>query len=178
MSNDALGAYNAALMDWTLARERLGAELIGAREQIAARWRLALREQGLFAVALDRCASELILQAGAALADGMPAETPWRRCGALLLLDARDQGRGLAAELSALWRSMSTTLTRVALTAEEDLRGRELLAQQLDASLRGASSELRHASCDDDERDPALRFGGPTAVVFAPQAEQAEVRAA
>src|SRR5207237_297091 len=88
--------YQAARMDWALARERLGAELIGAREEVATRWRLALREQGAFAWALDRCASELVLQAGAALSDATPGEAPWRRCGGLLRIDARDQGHSLA----------------------------------------------------------------------------------
>jgi hypothetical protein len=33
-------------MDWKLARERLGAELIGAREDVATRWRQILWQEG------------------------------------------------------------------------------------------------------------------------------------
>ena len=49
-------------MDWIVSRERLGAELIGARERVGLRWRQALREYDLYPVSLERCAPELVLR--------------------------------------------------------------------------------------------------------------------
>jgi hypothetical protein len=74
-------------MNWVSARERLGAELIGGRELVAARWRELCQTRGVVPHCLDAAASELVLQAGAALADGSTPETPWVRCGALLRVD-------------------------------------------------------------------------------------------
>ena len=165
-------------MDWALARERLGAELIGAREEVATRWRLALREQGAFAWALDRCASELVLQAGAALSDATPGETPWRRCGGLLRIDARDQGRSLTLELTLLFRSMAGAVAQLALNVEEERRAGELLGQQMEAALRGAAAEVRAALLD-ESIDDALRFGGVKAVCWtSDDDEPADIRAA
>ncbi len=166
-------------MDWTLARERLGAELIGAREQVAHRWRLSLLAEGAPAWALDRCASELVLHAGAALADGMPAETPWQRCGGLLRLDARSHGRELAMELSLLWRCMATAVAQMALNVDEERRAREVLGEQMEGALRGASAELRAALLDETPEDPSLRFGGVRAVCWTtPTPAAADARAA
>ena len=147
-------------MDWSLARERLGAELIGAREDVAARWRVSLREHGLQAWSLDTCAAELVLLSGASLADEMPPATPWHRCGGLLRIDIRDQGRTLAREVSLLWQAMAGTLSRMALTVDEDRRAREALGEQMEAALRGASAELRAALLDEPVEDPMQRFGG------------------
>jgi hypothetical protein len=164
-------------MDWMVSRERLGAELIGARERVAVRWRLALREHQLLPVSLARCAPELVLRAGAALADGMPAATPWRRCGGLLLLDPRDSG-ALAAELPLLWRSMAAITLQLSFSEEEDRLTREQLGRQLDAALRGAAAELSWA-VSQEEPPPALRFGGVRAVCRTGAADDpAVVRAA
>jgi hypothetical protein len=174
----ARGGVLTAHMEWALARERLGAELIGARESLVHGWRRALREQGATAWALDRCASELVLQAGAALADGAPGEAPWRRCGALLRIDARDQGRALATELTLLWHAMAGSLQQLALNVDEDRLVREVLGAQLEAALRGAAAALRTALLDEA---PAaeLRFGGPTAICFrSPVEEEPAYRAA
>jgi hypothetical protein len=165
-------------MDWMVARERLGAELIGAREEVAARWRLALREQGAMPSAIDACAAELVLHAGAALADGMPPATPWRRCGGLLRIDARDGG-ALATELSLLWRSMAATVARRALSIDEEERAADALGEQLEAALRGASAELRAELLDEPVDDDSLRFGGVTAVCWSvPASYQSADRAA
>jgi hypothetical protein len=165
-------------MDWTLARERLGAELIGARETVAARWRLALRERGATAWALERCAAELVLHAGAAIADAAPGETPWQRCGGLLLIDARDQGRALATEVSLLWQCMAGTLAQMAFTVEEDRLAREVLGRQMEAALRGASAELR-ASMLDERSEGAVRFGGVKALCrTTPDERPSDARAA
>ena len=153
-------------MDWNLARERLGAELIGAREAVAARFRQSLREQGRFALALEQCAAELVLQAGAALSDEMPPEAPWRRCGSVLRIDARTQGRTLFPELTALWKSMATTVSRVAMSVDEDRRARDVLGGQLEATLRGASAELRRALLDAPIDEATQRFGGVTVVCW------------
>ena len=163
-------------MDWAIARERLGAELIGARENVAASWRLALRDQGAMASSVDACASELVLHAGAALADAMPPGTPWRRCGGLLRIDARDQGRALATELTLLWRSMAAVVAQRALSVEEERRARETLGAQMEAALRGASAELRAALLDEPVEDDSLRFGGVKALCWTwpPQDEPAE----
>ena len=166
-------------MGWPSARERLGAELIGAREAIAHRWRRALRDQGAMPWSLDRCALDLILQAGAALADGSDGETPWRRCGSLLRVDARDHGRSLSLELTHLWQAMATTLSSVALSVEEEQQARAVLGVQVEAALRGAAGELRAVLLDEADAGDAPRFGGPVAVCFPAQAEaEATERAA
>lgn len=164
-------------MNWTLARERLGAELIGARETVAARWRLALRDQGAMAWALDRCAAELVLHAGAALADAAPGETPWQRCGGLLRIDARDQGRALAVELSVLWSCMAGTLAQMSLNVDEDRHAREALGRQLESVLRGAAAELEGALLDAPVHGP-LRFGGVKALCWTAPEDRPDVRAA
>ncbi len=165
-------------MDWTLARERLGAELIGAREDVAARWRQLMRDEGAPAWALERCAAELVLQAGAALADDMPGATPWQRCGGFLRIDARDQGRALSAELSMLWHSMAGTLAQLALNVEEERCAREALGAQMEAALRGASAELRAALLDESV-DAKDRFGGVKAICWTTPDDPADdVRAA
>lgn len=164
-------------MDWTLARERLGAELIGARETVAARWRLALRDQGATAWSLESCAAELVLHAGAALADAAPGETPWQRCGGLLRIDARDQGRALSSELSMLWSCMAGALQQMALNVEEDRRLREALGQQLEAALRGAAAEFEAALLDETVDGP-LRFGGVKALCWMAPEERPDLRAA
>lgn len=58
-------------MDWTTTRERLGVELIGAREQVARRWRQLLDGQGRAPRGLEAAATELLLEAGAALDDDL-----------------------------------------------------------------------------------------------------------
>jgi hypothetical protein len=166
-------------MQWTLARERLGAELIGARETVAHRWRRALRDEGAMPWSLDRCVGELVLQAGAALADGAPAEAPWRRCGALLRVDVRDQGRSLAAEVDQLWQAMAGTLSSLALSIDEEQQARDVLGRQVEAALRGAAAELRAALLDETDAIDAPRFGGPVAVCWpAPAEPEAADRAA
>jgi hypothetical protein len=118
-----------------------------------------------------------VLRSGAALADGMSAETPWRRCGGLLLLDPRDNG-ALAAELSLLWRSMAAITVELSFSEQEDRLSREHLARQLEAALRGAAAEVRWAACG-EEPAPALKFGGVRAVCRTGAAEDpAVVRAA
>jgi hypothetical protein len=165
-------------MDWTLARERLGAELVGAREDVAARWRNLMSDRGTPAWALERCAAELVLQSGAALADGMPGETPWRRCGGFLRIDARDQGRALSAEVVLLWRCMAGTVAQLALNVEEERSAREALGAQMEAALRGAAAELRAALLDESV-DAALRFGGVKAICWTtPEEPATDVRAA
>lgn len=154
-----------------MARERLGAELIGAREAVAQKWRRALRDQGLMPWALERCALELILQAGAALADGGPGEAPWRRCGALLRVDVRDQGRSLSAEITHLWQAMAATVSSVALSIDEEQHARDVLSLQLDAALRGSAAELRAALLDEHDQHDAPRFGGPIAACWPTPAE-------
>ncbi len=156
-------------MNWTAARERLGAELIGARDAVAQRWRAGLLEQGQLASALEQCASELVLQAGAALSDDMPAITPWRRCGGLLRLDLRAHAGALPSELTALWKAMAATVSRVALSVAEDRAAREVLGQQLEAALQGAATELRRALVERTEEpidESTLRFGGVTVVCW------------
>jgi hypothetical protein len=167
--------YLPPRMDWVLARERLGAELIGARERVAQRFRLAVRDRGQTVWALAMNAEELVLLAGAALADGMPPETPWRKCGGLLRIDASDRGE-LAQELTVLWRCMVTQLSRASLNVEEDSRMRELLAAQLEASLRGAAAE--HWAARGIEVGDSLRYGGLTAICTRPLDPAATHRAA
>jgi hypothetical protein len=152
-------------MAWALARERLGAELVGAREQVADRWRAAVRDSGTTANALMLVAPELVLHAGAALADDAAPEGPWCRCGGLLRLDGRDGGRALQNELTLLWRCMGALLSRVACTAEEEQAARDALGKQLDAALRGATAAVRAALLD-EEPDDHVRFGGVVAVSF------------
>jgi hypothetical protein len=165
-------------MDWKLARERLGAELIGAREDVATRWRQILWQEGAAARALERCAAELVLHAGAALADGMPGDTPWQRCGGFLRIDARDQGRALAAELSLLWRCMAGTVAQLALSVDEERRASEALGAQMEAALRGAAAELRAALLDESV-DAKLGFGGVKAICWtAPDEPADDARAA
>lgn len=148
-----------------MARERLGAELIGARENIALRWRLAVRDAGLQPHALSAVASELVLHAGAALADDSPPEAPWTRCGGLLRLDGRDGGRALQAELTVLWRCMGQALSRLACADDEERAARENLGLQLDAALRGAIALVRAAMLD-EELPVGGRFGGVVAISY------------
>lgn len=167
-------------MNWAAARERLGAELIGAREGVADRWRAALHEQGQIASALEQCAAELVLQAGAALSDDMPGDAPWRRCGGLLRLDLRGRAAALPAELTALWKAMAATVSRVAMSVEEDRAARDVLGAQLDAALKGAAAELRRAmqaGAAESIEDATLRFGGITVVCWdgvPPAADEAQ----
>ncbi|MCA1828106.1 MAG: hypothetical protein ABR567_04870 [Myxococcales bacterium] len=166
-------------MDWERARERLGAELIGARENVAARWRVALREAGALPWSIDGCAAELVLLAGAALADGAAAGTPWRKCGGLLRIDARHQGRGLASELSTLWRCMGNALAEITITVDEERQAREVLGAQMEAALRGASAEVRAALLDEPSEDETLVFGGVRALCWThPLSDEAAERAA
>ena len=164
-------------MAWAQSRERLGAELIGAREQIAERWRVSVREAGLVATALLPIASELILLSGAALADEAPAESPWTRCGGLLRLDTRDGGRALQTELGLLWRAMGTLVSRVTCDEAEDRAAKDALGQQLDAALRGASDLVRAALLGEEPASP-LRFGGVVALCWStPDGESAHAAA-
>lgn len=166
-------------MNWASARERLGTELIGARENVALRWRSALRDQGVTPDSLERTAAELVLQAGAALADEMPSATPWTRCGGLLRIDVRRQGSALAFELTELWSAMAEVVSRISLGDEEERRAREVLGLQLEAALRGAAAELGWALLDEQIEDAALRFGGVTIVSWHPgESGRAETRAA
>jgi hypothetical protein len=164
-------------MAWALARERLGAELIGAREQIAERWRAGLRETGLVAHALLPIASELVLHAGAALADDSPADAPWTRCGGLLRLDGRDGGRALQTELVHLWRCMGSALARLACSDEEESEARAALGHQLDAALRGATALTRAAMLEEEPAEGA-RFGGVVAISYSTPEGQAAQTAA
>jgi hypothetical protein len=155
-------------MAWGSARERLGAELIGAREQVAESWRAAVRDSGRVAHAILPIAPELILHAGAALADDAPPESPWTRCGGLLRVDGRDGGRALQFELMMLWRCMGGALSRLVCTAEEERDARESLGEQLDAALRGAAALVRSTLLDEEAPADALRFGGVIAISFPP----------
>lgn len=165
-------------MNWAGARERLGAELIGARESVAHRWRLLLAESGSVACSIDGLADELVLQAGAALADGHAPEAPWTRCGGLLRLDAR-QGEGvLLAELTALWTAMQCELARLCLSNEEQKLSTEILQSQLQAALRGARAEAASALHGEDVAPEGLRFGGVKVVVFGASVTKRSERAA
>ena len=152
-------------MAWSLSRERLGAELIGAREQVAEKWRASVRDAGLVASALLPIASELVMLAGAALADDAPPQSPWTRCGGLLRLDGRDGGRALQTELTLLWRCMGAALSRVACGDDEDRAAREALGLQLDAALRGATALVRAALLD-EEPSAQARYGGVVGIAF------------
>jgi hypothetical protein len=154
-------------MDWVTSRERLGAELIGARERVVERHRQLLRERGLLSRAIEGCAAELVLQAGAALADGDPPEAPWTRCGGLLRLEARPAVQQLAAELSTLFAALVEQLGRLSFSEDEERAAAEVLALQLEAALRGASAEEQEAWFAQPVEDPALRFGGVKLVCFA-----------
>jgi len=150
-------------MDWASARERLGAELIGAREVVVSRWRTQLWEAGEIPRCLDRLASELVLQAGAALADDAPAHTPWTRAGGVLCLDARNargDERALAGELKSLWKAMAAHAMRVAFEPAEERAADAVLGEQLEAALRGASAELQALAFEEPIEDETLRFGG------------------
>jgi hypothetical protein len=164
-------------MAWAMARERLGAELIGARENVAHRWRLAVRDAGLQPQALSTIASELVLHAGAALADDSPPESPWTRCGGVLRLDGRDGGRALQAELTLLWRCMGQAVSRLACADDEERAARELLGLQLDAALRGAIALVRSAMLDEEPPEGA-RFGGVVTISYGGNAPRAAQTAA
>src|SRR5213078_3589413 len=99
-----------------------------------------------------------------------PGQSPWRRCGALLRIDARDQGRALARELILLWQAMAAALGQVALGTGEERRAHEVLGAQLEAALRGAAAEVRAALLDDAPGE-SLHFGGPIAVCYRPADE-------
>ena len=165
-------------MDWATTRERLGAELIGARDAVALRWRELLGARGLVPRGLEAAAAELVLQAGAALADGSAPETPWIRCGGILRIDARSGGEQLATELAALWDALEGQLVRIAFSDEEERAASDLLGLQLAAALRGADAEAREALYDLPIFDRALRFGGVKLVTYAPRLEAAAAAAA
>ena len=165
-------------MDWSGARERLGAELIGARETIAWRWRVLLADSGLVATSLEGLASELILQSGAALADGLGPEAPWNRCGGVLRVDARGPENRLGSELTTLWKAITGELSRLCLNDAEEQAATEVLAGQLDAALRGASAEVNSLLRGDTLADPALRFGGVKVLCWPSAVQPAATRAA
>ena len=155
-------------MDWGTARERLGAELIGAREAVAHRWRELLSGRGQVPRALEAAAAELVLQAGAALADGASPETPWVRCGGVLRIDAHPtNGVLLASELVALWQALEGQLERIAFSDDEQRAASEVLALQLAAAQRGAAAETQESHFEIPIADPGLRFGGVKLVCFA-----------
>lgn len=165
-------------MNWAGARERLGAELIGARDSVSQRWRLLLAEAGTISSALEGLAGELVLQAGAALADGHGPEAPWTRCGGVLRLDARQGEGALLSELTALWTAMTHELERLCLSDEEQRLATAIMARQLEATLRGASAEAASALRGEPLEDEDLRFGGVKVVVFGVQAPKRAERAA
>ncbi len=166
-------------MDWGTARERLGAELIGARETVSRRWRELLGGRGQVPRALEAAAAELVLQAGAALADGASPETPWIRCGGVLRIDARPtNGVLLASELVALWQALEDQLERLAFSDDEQRAAGEVLALQLAAAQRGAAAEAQETHFEIAIADPSLRFGGVKVVCFAGRTEAAATRAA
>jgi hypothetical protein len=69
-------------------------------------------------------------------------------------------------------------VAQVSLNVEEDLLAREVLGQQMEAALRGASAEVQAALLDESV-DAPLRFGGVKAVCWvAPDESAAETRAA
>jgi hypothetical protein len=154
-------------MDWGTARERLGAELIGARETVALRWRELLGGRGQIPRALEAAAAELVLQAGAALADGASPETPWIRCGGVLRIDAQPtNGSLLASELVALWQALEGQLERIAFSDEEQRAASDVLGLQLAAAQRGAAAEAQETHFEIPVTDPSLRFGGVKLVCF------------
>jgi hypothetical protein len=154
-------------MDWFTSRERLGAELIGAREAVALRWRELLGARGQLPRALEAAAAELVLQSGAALADGAGPETPWIRCGGVLRIDAHPtNGVSLAAELVALWQALEGQLERIAFSDDEQRAASDVLALQLAAAQRGAAAEAQETHFEIPIADPSLRFGGVKLVCF------------
>ncbi len=165
-------------MDWASARERLGAELIGAREAIVGRWRAQMVESGAVPRCLDRVASELVLQAGAALADEQPAQTPWTRAGGVLCINARGDERALTLELKLLWNAMVAHVARIAFDNSEERTADAALGKQLEAALRGATAELRSLALDEPIDDAALRFGGVRVLCWDRAERRATVRAA
>ncbi|MBS2025609.1 MAG: hypothetical protein JST92_24690 [Deltaproteobacteria bacterium] len=165
-------------MDWSGARERLGAELIGARGTIAHRWRLLLAEAGQAATSLESLVQELVLQAGAALADGQSPDAPWTRCGGILRIDAHSGETVLTTELTTLWKAMSQELQRLCLTIEEERAAAEVLARQLDAALRGAAAEVANLVYGTEPKEPSLRFGGVKVLVWPSAVESATTQAA
>ena len=127
---------------------------------------------------LEAAASEMVLQAGAALADGSVPETPWIRCGGVLRIDARASGEQLAIELAVLWDALEGQLVRIAFSDDEEREARGLLALQLAAALRGADAETREALFDLPIFDRSLRFGGVKLVTYPPNTAAAATRAA
>jgi hypothetical protein len=165
-------------MDWASARERLGAELIGAREAIVARWRAQIVEGGALPRSLDRVAAELVLQAGAALADEQPAHTPWTRAGGVLCIDAHAGDRGVALELQTLWQAMVAHLGRIAFDSSEERAADLALGQQLAAALRGAVAEVRAMALEEPLDDASLRFGGVKLLCWETGENRSGIRAA
>jgi hypothetical protein len=165
-------------MDWASARERLGAELIGAREALVARWRAQLVEGGVVPRCLDRVASELVLQAGATLADEQPAHTPWTRAGGVLCVDANGGDRILALELQTLWQAMIQHVTKIAFDAAEERAADAALSQQLAAALRGAVAEVSALALDEPLDDASLRFGGVKLLCWESSEGRSKIRAA
>jgi hypothetical protein len=153
-------------MDWIAARERLGAELVGAREQVVQRFKVLLAEQGELPKSLEGVTSELVLNAGAALADGASPEFPWTRCGGVLRIDAHRGDRPICLELCTLWRAMEWQISRVSFSELEEREATEHLGQQLDAALRGAVAETRDLLLEEPIDAPALRFGGVKVLTF------------
>jgi len=165
-------------MDWASARERLGAELIGAREAVVARWRAQLVDGGSLPRCLDRVASELVLQAGAALADEQPAHTPWTRAGGVLCIDAHASDRELALELQTLWQMMVRHVTKVAFDGAEERAADTALGQQLASALRGAVAEVRSLALDEPLDDASLRFGGVKLLCWESSENRSRIQAA
>jgi hypothetical protein len=171
---------NKSHMDWFTSRERLGAELIGARDAVTLRWRERLSGRGQMPRALEAAAAELVLQAGAALADGASPETPWIRCGGILRVDAQPPtGALLASELVALWEALEGQLARIAFSDDEQRAASDVLALQLAAAQRGAAAEAQETHFEIPISDPSLRFGGVKLVSFGTRAAAAAaIRAA
>jgi hypothetical protein len=160
-------------MDWGAARERLCNELIRARDTIVARWIVALRAHGLEPWCIERCADELVVQAAAALADELPPEAPWERCGGLLRVAA---AAPLETELRLLWRAIGTVASHVSTSADQHQHASEILAEQLAATLRGADAALREVNTG---LPASPRFGGVQLIVTsgAPSAANEHERA-
>jgi hypothetical protein len=130
--------------------------------------------------ALEAAAAELVLQAGAALADGASPETPWIRCGGVLRIDAHPpNGAQLASELAALWEALEEQLARIAFSDDEERAASDVLALQLAAAQRGAAGEAQETRFEIPISDPSLRFGGVKLVCFGVRgAMAAAIRAA
>jgi hypothetical protein len=165
-------------MDWTSARERLGAELIGAREVIASRWRLRLVEAGAVPQCLDAVAAELVLQAGSALADELPVYTPWTLASGVLCLPASGSARTLVLELEALWKLMVEHITQIAFDPSEERIANTALRHQLAAALRGAFAEVLALMLEEPIDDANLRFGGVKLLCWTTDENRSEERAA